>query len=84
MANYYSKVMDKLFNEALDYAAIVNNIAMRHPKIVLDAIIKLESNGWKGDARALCAGGDKLGAIKLCRRATGLGLKEAKEYVENM
>jgi len=84
MANYYSKVMNKLFNESLDYAAIVNNIAMRHPKIVLDAIVKLENRGWKGEARAMYAAGDKLGAIKLCRAATGLGLKEAKEIVENM
>jgi ribosomal L7/L12-like protein len=34
-------------------------------------------------ARAVSAG-NKIHAIKLCREATGMGLAEAKDYVENL
>jgi ribosomal protein L7/L12 len=36
------------------------------------------------DALALLARGDKLEAIKLVRERTGMGLKEAKDYVEDL
>jgi ribosomal protein L7/L12 len=35
-------------------------------------------------ARRLLAGGKKIEAIKLVREATGLGLMEAKDYVERL
>lgn len=36
------------------------------------------------DVRELVARGNKIGAIKLVREHTGLGLKEAMEYVEGL
>lgn len=39
---------------------------------------------WLFEVKALAARGKKLEAIKLTREATGLGLKEAKEYVERL
>jgi len=37
---------------------------------------------WQQEARRLAGTGQKLRAIKVVREATGMGLKEAKEYVE--
>lgn len=36
------------------------------------------------EVRKLMAAGEKLEAIKLVRQRTGLGLKEAKDYVERL
>ncbi len=38
----------------------------------------------RGAIVAALKGGNKIGAIKLCREATGLGLAEAKEWVERL
>jgi len=39
---------------------------------------------WQQDVRALLAQGQKIEAIKLVRRQTSCGLKDAKEYVEGV
>jgi choline dehydrogenase-like flavoprotein len=41
------------------------------------------SGPWVSEARRLLAAGDKVGAIKAVRKATHLGLVEAKELVES-
>ena len=38
----------------------------------------------EGEIRALIAARKKIEAIKLARETTGMGLKEAKEYVERL
>jgi ribosomal protein L7/L12 len=38
----------------------------------------------EAEVRALLAGGNKIEAIKLVRTVTGMGLKEAKDFVERM
>lgn len=89
MPNYYSKVMDILFHDSdnrIDYVSIVREIAKRHPKMVIDAVHKIEAMGWKGEVAELArheGPGWKLSAIKLWRAQTGLGLKEAKDAVED-
>jgi ribosomal protein L7/L12 len=40
------------------------------------------SGDWLQDVRTLLAQGQKIEAIKLVRRQTNCGLKDAKEYVE--
>ena len=39
---------------------------------------------WLYEVRALTAQGKKIEAIKRTREATGLGLKEAKDYVDGL
>lgn len=39
---------------------------------------------WQQDVRALLSQGQKIQAIKLVRRQTGSGLKDAKDFVEAM
>ena len=41
-----------------------------------------ETSEWANEARALIAEGRKIAAIKLVRQHTGMGLKDAKEFVE--
>ena len=38
----------------------------------------------KEEIRELMYAGQKIAAIKLCREITGLGLKDAKDFVEGM
>jgi ribosomal protein L7/L12 len=38
---------------------------------------------WELEAKALCATGKKINAIKIVRENTGIGLKEAKDLVES-
>lgn len=42
------------------------------------------SDEVEDEARALVARGDKIAAIRLVRKQSGLGLKEAKDLVERM
>ena len=42
------------------------------------------SSAVEDEARALVMGGDKIAAIRLVRKHSGLGLKEAKDLVERM
>lgn len=42
------------------------------------------SSKVEDEARALVIGGDKIAAVRLVRKQSGLGLKEAKDLVERM
>ena len=48
------------------------------------AALPTRSAEIEAQARALLADGNKIEAIKLVREATGLGLKEAKDFVERL
>ncbi len=41
-------------------------------------------DGLEAQVRMMLANGEKIDAIKLVREVTGLGLKEAKDYVEGL
>jgi len=82
MPNYYSEVMGILFDGSVDYVGLVREIARKHPKIVVDAVNSQYQNGWRGRIKSMMDSGHKMEAIKLWRAETGLGLKEAKEAVE--
>lgn len=77
--NYYAKAIEIVTSNREDWHEIVVNIAKRHPKLVVEAT---QQPDWKPQARGLVASGNKIAAIKLCRSATGYGLREAKEAVE--
>lgn len=51
------------------------------PRSTAKAVPPLE---LEAQVRAMLANGEKIEAIKLVREATGLGLKEAKDYVEGL
>jgi len=47
------------------------------------AEVPVTGPAWELEAKALCAAGKKIDAIKVVREHTGLGLQEAKYLVES-
>ena len=78
--NYYAEAINIIMSNRNDWQEIVVRIAQKHPKMVVEAAKK----DWKKEAEAIYRGGDKIGAIKLWRAMTGLGIKEAKDAVESL
>ena len=78
--NYYAEAINIIMSNRNDWQEIVVRIAQKHPKMVVEAA----KEDWKKEAEAIYRGGDKIGAIKLWRTMTGLGLKEAKDAVESL
>lgn len=63
---------------------------LKHMRITLDKIaekfgaIEIVTKEEKEELRILIAEGKNVQAIRRCREITGLGLKEAKEYVDGI
>ncbi len=79
--NYYAEAIKILAKDNADWEKLVFEIAQRHPKAVVEAAYN--GPAWHVRARELLGQGRKIGAIKYCRAETGIGLKEAKEAVED-
>ena len=62
---------------------LVRGRSARRDLLAPPVSIRLSSK-VEDEARALVMGGDKIAAIRLVRKQSGLGLKEAKELVERM
>ena len=76
-----------LFSADVDIGPLVRRLDRVEQK--LDALlahmgVSIPEPEWEASVRALIQQGNKIAAIKACREATGLGLKEAKDYVESM
>jgi ribosomal protein L7/L12 len=76
-----------LFSSDVDIGPLVRRLDRVERK--LDALlahmgVSVPEPEWEAGVRALLRQGNKIEAIKACREATGLGLKEAKDYVESM
>jgi ribosomal protein L7/L12 len=82
-SKYYKLAVD-IISSTQDWRAICVSIAKSNPAVFVKAVNPANSlSAWKMDARRLYyVEGKKIEAIKYCRSATGLGLKEAKEAVE--
>ena len=85
----YKQAIDLLTNKELNYRAIVIEFAKHHPKLFMklvvpnrDVIEVLRKEDWMNGCRKYLVDGKKVEAIKLCRNATGLGLKEAKDVCD--
>ena len=84
MNNYYPEVIALLAADNVDFRKIVYAIAMRDPKAVIDAVFGPIQETLDGKLRQLCLAGRPIDAIKLLRAETGLGMKDAQEYVERL
>lgn len=85
MSNYYEKAIRILESNETDFRALAYEIAAKNPKAVADAAIRLNvPQKWKQECAALMASNQLVAAIKVCRAATGMGLKEAKDAVEDL
>ena len=91
-AESYKRVID-LMQAEIDWKKVVFEIAKRHPAAVLEAAgqiprndgyLSLNSEVLARECRIIRNNDCLIAAIKHCRAKTGLGLKEAKEYVESL
>jgi ribosomal protein L7/L12 len=83
MRNYYAEAMEIITDNNLDWRAVVIEIAKKNPSLIVKATDK-QNNSLVSEVRLLLRANRKINAIKRWRQATGLGLKEAKEVVENI
>lgn len=77
--------LSKFFSKAdlADKTEVLLEICNREPDLLLSVIRDgQEADNMDNQLRALMAAGEKIPAIKLHRRMTGVGLKESKDYVE--
>ena len=83
MSNYYAQAIQVLADDKTDFRALAYEIAKANPKAVAQAARRLELGfGWQRECKLLVESGQLVEAIKRCREATGMGLKEAKDAVE--
>ena len=83
--NYRKQAIDIIGRNKYANADLLRNISKDRPSAIVKAAAALEAEhpvAWKVEARAFMQAGRKIQAIKACRAATRLGLKEAKEAVE--
>jgi len=78
--NYYAQAIEICSTEQ-NWKEMIIKIAKKHPKIVVDSAY---SNLWKIKGKQIRDEQSKIEAIKYCRSMTGMGLKEAKESVEDL
>ncbi|UCC41430.1 MAG: ribosomal protein L7/L12 [Candidatus Aminicenantes bacterium] len=84
--NYYAKAIDILFDvmsHKRNPLELIREIAKLNPAIIIRAAKNI-SAPWMEAAIPLLKEGQKILAIKKCRELTGLGLKEAKEAVDEL
>jgi ribosomal protein L7/L12 len=83
----FSKVLDEV-SSGIDWKNIVLQVAEKHPEMVAKLITKSDTPDWVIRVRDVVAdptrvGSNKIPAIKLLRELQGMGLKEAKNWVES-
>ena len=81
MDEYYQCAIDILTWKNTDYREICIALAKTNPKALCDAA---NMTPWKLEALRIYYAEGKVPAIKAIRAATGMGLKEAKEAIEDI
>ena len=65
-----------------DYRKIIREIAKSHPRVVVIAEGNVNHMGWVTNCRLSMLDGNRIGAVNLCREATGRSIEEAKKFVD--
>lgn len=87
--------MSNSYKQAITYITEITNseamqvciaIAKSNPSIFNSACVSVGvgASAMNAEVNSLVNAGKKIDAIKLVRNMTGLGLREAKEYVESL
>ena len=87
--------MSKAYKQAITYIVGITNseamqvciaIAKSNPSIFNSAceVVAVGTSTMNVEVKSLLNAGKKIEAIKMVRTMTGLGLREAKEYVESL
>jgi ribosomal protein L7/L12 len=80
--NFYAEAIAIITDDSTNFKKLLIEVAKFNPEVLVAA---KEGQGWQAEVRAILKnGGGKIDAIKACRNASGLGLKEAKDAVETL
>lgn len=94
--NNYADAIRILSDDDLDHKQLVFNLAMLRPKAIVDAYNQMlragkkkvslaNLTGWQKEAYEMALRGEgKITVVKRVRELTSMGLKEAKEAVEEI
>jgi ribosomal protein L7/L12 len=86
--NYYAEAIEIITKYRNTADLILIEIAKMNPAAVIKGNDALRARGkntyWHKDVIPYLKKEQKIKAIKLCREITGMGLREAKEAVENI
>lgn len=78
------QVWDRLALLEQQVANVEHNLRRMMSHAQVEWVDAAPSSGDHADVKALIAAGNQIGAIKLLRDQTGMGLKEAKQAVEQL
>lgn len=83
--NTFANVIDALLDPTIDHKKISIELAKLHPEIFLQIYNNKVASllAWHREAAHHIRVGQRVDAIKVTRVHTGLGLKEAKDIVDN-
>lgn len=86
MSKIYAAAITELEKAEFSNNEVIFEIARKTPGAYVAAVKRLRDRAaykdWKQKCIDLMRAGQKIEAIKACRAATGMGLKEAKDAVE--
>ena len=86
MGNIYAEAISELEKRQFDPSEVMYEIARKTPAAYVSAVKRLLEReaykNWERECTGLMRSGLKIDAIKVCRAATGMLLKEAKDAVE--
>jgi ribosomal protein L7/L12 len=86
MSKIYAAAITELQKEQFTANEVLFEIARKNPGAYVSAVNRLRDRDaykdWKQKCTDLMRINSKIEAIKVCRAATGMGLKEAKDAVE--
>lgn len=88
MSKIYAEAITELEKGQFSANEVLFEIARKTPGAYVAAVKRLRDREahkeWKRECINLMRSGQKIDAIKACRAATGMGLKEAKDAVESL
>lgn len=92
MREAYSKAIDILMGGDVDYKAIAITLAKTCPEVFVEIASKRSAfcqpddllEHFNNEIRSMMHKNQKVDAIRYCRTQTGMGLKEAKDYCEDI
>ena len=83
MSKYHKKAIDIITNPGTNFAALCVEIAKHNPHALIRADFALKHGDYIDEIKAALEI-STLEAVKVCRRHTGMSLREAKDFVDSL
>ena len=66
----------------INWDSVVDHLIQTNPELILESIEATHDDNWEAQVRRFALDNNKVPVIKLCRELSGMGLRDAKEWVE--